>query len=157
MFRLNPHNLPKAPTWHRDLLFPLEASTKQITPCFSYHWLKRVEIKSSWSYPSGSVRKTKKKLLLLLPFYDSQANTGSTGCYPNALLNDNKILLHSISSSLAKPVSITLTRDQTSHSFAKGVILLSPAYFLSFLFCFSDGEHEREYLTSDEATVSWRC
>lgn len=93
-------------------------------------------IESPWCYSFWSMRKTEKKLLLLLPFYDSQANSGSTECYLNVLLNDNKILPQSIPSSLAKAVSITLTRDWTSRSFAKGIILVSLSYFLSFLFCF---------------------
>lgn len=83
------------------------------------------------------MRKTEKKLLLLLPFSDSQASTGTTGCYLNVLLSDNKILPHSIPSSLAKAVSITLARDRTSLSVAKGMILLYLSYFLSY-FAFFD-------------------
>lgn len=83
------------------------------------------------------MRKTEKKLLLLLPFSDSQAGTGTTGCYLNVLLNDNKTLPHAIASSLAKAVSITLARDRTSLSVAKGMILLYLSYFLSY-FAFFD-------------------
>lgn len=82
------------------------------------------------------MRKTEKTLLLFLPFYDSQANAGSTGCYLNLLLSDNKILSHSIPSSLAKPVSITLARNLTSCSFPKGIILLSLSYIQSLLFIY---------------------
>lgn len=93
------------------------------------------------------MRKTEKKLLLLLPFYDSQASIGSTGCYLHVLLNDNKILPHSIPSSLAKAVSITLARDRTSRSFAKGIILVSLSYFLSyFVFLLTENMRENIWL-----------
>lgn len=95
------------------------------------------------------MRKTKKILHLLFPFYDSQANSGSAGCHLNVLLDDNKIFPHSIPSPLAKAVSITLTRDRTSHSLTKGIIL-SSIFFLILFF----SELERAYLTPDVATVS---